>query len=65
MSVLKRIESPSDLKKLSPEEFPELCQEIRSLIISVLSSVGGHLASNLGGSGAHRRASLFARYSSR
>ena len=48
MSVLKRIESPSDLKKLSPEEFPELCQEIRSLIISVLSSVGGHLASNLG-----------------
>ena len=48
MSVLKRIENPSDLKKLSPEEFPELCQEIRSLIISVLSNVGGHLASNLG-----------------
>ncbi|MCA9473608.1 MAG: 1-deoxy-D-xylulose-5-phosphate synthase [Nitrospirales bacterium] len=48
MSVLKRIESPQDLKKLSPDEFPELCQEIRSLIISVVSDVGGHLASNLG-----------------
>ena len=48
MSMLKRIESPADLKKLSPDEFPELCQEIRSLIISVLSNVGGHLASNLG-----------------
>ena len=48
MSILKRIDSPADLKKLTPEEFPELCQEIRSLIISVLSNVGGHLASNLG-----------------
>jgi len=48
MSLLKRIESPTDLKKLSPEEFPELCQEIRELIIEVISNVGGHLASNLG-----------------
>ncbi len=48
MSLLKRIESPTDLKKLSPEQFPELCQEIRELIIEVISKVGGHLASNLG-----------------
>ena len=48
MSILKKIDSPADLKKLTPEEFPELCQEIRSLIIAVLSDVGGHLASNLG-----------------
>ncbi len=48
MSLLKRIESPTDLKKLSPEQFPELCQEIRELIIEVISGVGGHLASNLG-----------------
>ena len=48
MSLLKRIESPTDLKKLSQEQFPELCQEIRELIIEVLSGVGGHLASNLG-----------------
>ena len=48
MSLLKRIESPIDLKKISPEQFPELCQEIRELIIEVISGVGGHLASNLG-----------------
>ncbi len=48
MSLLKRIESPTDLKKLAPEQFPELCQEIRELIINVISGVGGHLASNLG-----------------
>jgi len=48
MSLLKRIESPTDLKKLSPEQFPELCQEIRELIIEVISNIGGHLASNLG-----------------
>lgn len=48
MSLLKSIHSPADLKKLSPKEFPLLCQEIREQIISVVSSVGGHLASNLG-----------------
>ncbi len=48
MSILKGIEEPSDLRKLSPEQFPDLCQEIRDQIISVISNVGGHLASNLG-----------------
>ena len=48
MSFLKRIDSPEDLKKLTPDDFPILCQEIRDLIVSVVSNVGGHLASNLG-----------------
>lgn len=48
MSILKTIDSPADLKKLSPEQFPQLCEEIRDRIITVLSDVGGHLASNLG-----------------
>jgi 1-deoxy-D-xylulose-5-phosphate synthase len=48
MSLLKTITSPADLKRLSPEQFSELCQEIREQIISVVSNVGGHLASNLG-----------------
>jgi len=48
MSLLKTIRYPSDLKKVSPDRFPELCQEIREQIVSVVSSVGGHLASNLG-----------------
>jgi len=48
MSLLKSIHGPSDLKRMSTEQFPELCQEIREQIISVVSNVGGHLASNLG-----------------
>ncbi len=48
MSILKTIQSPADLKRLSPEQFPALCQELREQIIGVVSNVGGHLASNLG-----------------
>jgi len=48
MSILKTIQSPADLKRLSPAQFPMLCQEIRDQIIDVVSNVGGHLASNLG-----------------
>ncbi len=48
MSFLNKIESPADLKKLTPEELPQLCEEIRQQIIPVIANVGGHLASNLG-----------------
>jgi len=48
MSFLNRIDSPTDLKKLTLEELVPLCQEIREQIISVISQIGGHLASNLG-----------------
>src|SRR5678815_4809387 len=48
MSILKTIKDPADLKRLSPAQFSILCQELREQIISVVSNVGGHLASNLG-----------------
>jgi 1-deoxy-D-xylulose-5-phosphate synthase len=48
MSILKTIHSPADLKRLRPAQFPKLCQELRDQIIGAVSSVGGHLASNLG-----------------
>ena len=48
MSFLNKIEGPSDLKKLAPGELPQLCEEIRQQIVSVIANVGGHLASNLG-----------------
>ena len=48
MSILEMISRPADLKNLSPEQFPQICEEIREQIISVISNVGGHLASNLG-----------------
>jgi 1-deoxy-D-xylulose-5-phosphate synthase len=46
--LLDGINSPADLKKLPPDELPALSDEIRSLIIEVVSKNGGHLASNLG-----------------
>lgn len=48
MAILKTIHSPANLKQLSPDRFPALCQEIREQIIGAVSNVGGHLASNLG-----------------
>lgn len=48
MSILEMVGRPADLKNLSPEQFPQICEEIRERIISVISNVGGHLASNLG-----------------
>jgi len=48
MGLLEQINSPRDLKKLKPEDFPVLAQEIRELIIEVVSKNGGHLSSNLG-----------------
>ncbi len=47
-SILKRIDKPSDLKKLSLEELLLLSQEIRDEILRVVSKNGGHLSSNLG-----------------
>jgi 1-deoxy-D-xylulose-5-phosphate synthase len=46
--MLDSIHSPQDLKKLRVEELPELANEIRNLILDVVSKTGGHLASNLG-----------------
>ena len=48
MNLLKSINSPADLKRIAPEHYPALAQEIREEILSVVSNVGGHLASNLG-----------------
>ncbi len=45
---LNEINSPSDIKKLSPQELPELCSELRSFLIESVKETGGHLASNLG-----------------
>ncbi len=46
--LLDSINSPQDLKKLAPEQLPELAAEIRQRIIEVVSHTGGHLASSLG-----------------
>jgi 1-deoxy-D-xylulose-5-phosphate synthase len=46
--LLDAVNSPTDLKRLAPEQLPELAKEIRTFLIEKLSVTGGHLASNLG-----------------
>ena len=46
--LLDTINSPNDLKKLSPELLPALAREVREVIISSVSRTGGHLAPSLG-----------------
>jgi 1-deoxy-D-xylulose-5-phosphate synthase len=46
--MLKKIDSPRDLKKLNRSELPDLAKEIRKTIVDVVSTSGGHLASSLG-----------------
>jgi len=45
---LTRIDSPADLKKVPREDLPKVAEELRDYLISVVSKVGGHLASSLG-----------------
>lgn len=47
-ALLQRINNPEDLRKLSVEELPLLCSEIRQFIIEVMSSNPGHLGASLG-----------------
>jgi len=46
--VLERIESPQDLRALSPTELAELAEEIRDYLVDSVSRTGGHLGPNLG-----------------
>jgi len=45
---LPYIDSPADLKKVPRAELPRVAEEMRDFLISVVSKVGGHLASSLG-----------------
>lgn len=47
-SILKTIKNPSDLRKLSEEMLPQLCDEIRDFILDVISINPGHLGASLG-----------------
>lgn len=46
--LLKKIDSPADLRKLPIEDLPRLAKEIRTEIIETVSKNGGHLAPSLG-----------------
>lgn len=46
--ILDSIGSEKDLKNIPVEMLPQLCSELRSMILDVVSKNGGHLASSLG-----------------
>ena len=46
--LLKHIESPEDLKRLTLDELPKLAQELREFIIDIVSTKEGHLGASLG-----------------
>ena len=48
MPLLDKIETPRDLRKLSVDQLPALCEELRAEIVKTVSQTGGHLASSLG-----------------
>ena len=47
-TLLNKIQSPADLRKLSVDELPQLCQELREDIVREVAVNPGHLASSLG-----------------
>ena len=47
-NILECINDTGDIKKIKPDDYDQLAQEIRSFLIDKISATGGHLASNLG-----------------
>lgn len=48
MSLLQTINSPADVKRLNPNQLPELAAEIRHCIIDVIAKNSGHFGGPLG-----------------
>ena len=46
--LLSHIDSPADLRKLSSEQLPQVCDDIRKFLIESLSKNPGHFASGMG-----------------
>jgi 1-deoxy-D-xylulose-5-phosphate synthase len=46
--ILETIRSPADLKRVERESLPELCREIRRVILDTVTRNGGHLGSSMG-----------------
>lgn len=47
-NILDGINSPDDVRKLSKDQLPQLCGELREFIIDRLSQTPGHFASSMG-----------------
>ena len=47
-SLLNALDNPEDLRRLTPEQLPEVCHELRQDIIKEVSCNPGHFAASLG-----------------
>ena len=48
MDLLKKIDAPSDLRRLNRSQLRPLADELRAFLLDSVSRTGGHLSSNLG-----------------
>ena len=48
MEILKNIDQPADLRRLSRTQLKPLADELRAFVLDSVSKTGGHLSSNLG-----------------
>jgi 1-deoxy-D-xylulose-5-phosphate synthase len=46
--LLDSIQSPEDVRRLSPQQLPTLADELRHFLIETVGKTGGHFSSNLG-----------------
>ena len=47
-NILNTINTPKDLRKVSPEDLPQLAKELRDFIINIVATKEGHLGASLG-----------------
>ncbi len=47
-NLLNTISNPTDLRKLNPNQLPQLARELRDFIIDIVSTKEGHLGASLG-----------------
>ncbi len=48
MSIIHSINSPEDLRRLSPTQLPEVASSMREFMLETLNQAGGHLGAGLG-----------------
>ena len=48
MTLLQHINSPTDLRKLTKKQLPQLAKELREFIIEIVATKEGHLGASLG-----------------
>jgi 1-deoxy-D-xylulose-5-phosphate synthase len=46
--LFDQVDNPVDLKKIPREQLPQLCAELRKVILDTVSITGGHLGSGMG-----------------